>query len=159
MPDPGADGPGPAGDPPPDSAIDRLLASERATFVRVVPADLASELAAGALLIDLRPAGDRAAEGELAGATVVDRLVLEWRLDPTSPHRLAALERPTVADAHLDQLTLDDDERSRRVAVVVQLDALPGRPAEEPHLVAVGGHEPDRGPDDRVVLDLAAPQR
>ena len=94
MPDPGADGPGPAGDPPPDSAIDRLLASERATFVRVVPADLASELAAGALLIDLRPAGDRAAEGELAGATVVDRLVLEWRLDPTSPHRLAALERP-----------------------------------------------------------------
>jgi rhodanese-related sulfurtransferase len=94
VPDPGADGPGPAGDPPPDSAIDRFLASERATFARVEPADLPSEVASGALLIDLRPAGDRAADGELAGAIVVDRLVLEWRLDPTSPHRLAALEGP-----------------------------------------------------------------
>ena len=27
-------------------------------------------------------------------AIVVDRLVLEWRLDPSSPHRLAALEGP-----------------------------------------------------------------
>ncbi len=79
---------------PDESAIDRLLSAERATFERVEPADLPAEVAAGALVVDLRPVEDRSAEGELPGAIVVDRLVLEWRLDPSSPHRLAALEGP-----------------------------------------------------------------
>jgi len=79
---------------PEASAIDRLLAAERATFERVEPADLPAEVAAGALVVDLRPVEDRTADGELTGAIVVDRLVLEWRLDPSSPHRLAALEGP-----------------------------------------------------------------
>jgi rhodanese-related sulfurtransferase len=83
---------------PPDgevrSVVDRLLDAERATLVRVEPAQLDAERDAGALLIDLRPAADRAADGDLPGAIVVDRLVLEWRLDPTSPHRLAALDGP-----------------------------------------------------------------
>ena len=30
----------------------------------------------------------------LAGALVIDRNVLEWRLDPTSPHRLAEADDP-----------------------------------------------------------------
>jgi len=45
-------------------------------------------MAAGALLVDLRPAEFRAAEGELPGAVVIERIHLEWRLDPTCPHRI-----------------------------------------------------------------------
>ena len=36
------------------------------------------------MLVDIRPAAQRAAEGELPGARVVERNVLEWRFDPTS---------------------------------------------------------------------------
>jgi rhodanese-related sulfurtransferase len=36
----------------------------------------------------------RLRDGELPGALVVDRNVLEWRLDPTSPHRLALADDP-----------------------------------------------------------------
>ena len=44
--------------------------------------------ARGALLVDIRPSEQRNRDGELDGAVVVDRNVLEWRLDPTSPHRI-----------------------------------------------------------------------
>ncbi|MFI5101222.1 MAG: rhodanese-like domain-containing protein [Actinomycetes bacterium] len=71
------------------SAIDRLLATARAGLDRVDPADLADEVAAGALVIDTRPLEQRQRDGELAGAVVVDRNVLEWRLDPTSPFRIS----------------------------------------------------------------------
>ena len=68
----------------PASRIDRRLAEARARLVRVPPDRLADELAAGALLIDLRPEANRSAEGELPGAVVVERIHLEWRLDATS---------------------------------------------------------------------------
>ena len=45
-------------------------------------------MANGAIVIDIRPAEQRERDGALPGAVVVDRNVLEWRLDPTSPHRL-----------------------------------------------------------------------
>lgn len=38
-------------------------------------------------MVDIRPAGLRAQDGALPGAAVIDRNQLEWRLDPTSPHR------------------------------------------------------------------------
>jgi rhodanese-related sulfurtransferase len=56
----------------------------------VAPGDLATELAAGALVVDIRPAVDRAREGVLPGAVVIERIHLEWRLDPTSPDRIPA---------------------------------------------------------------------
>ena len=73
--------------------IDGYLARARSRLDRVRPEDLAAEMAAGALVVDTRPAEQRLRDGELPGAVVVDRNVLEWRLDPTSPHRL-----PEVAD-------------------------------------------------------------
>ena len=79
-------------------AIDVLLAQERRRLDRVRPESLAEELAAGAILIDTRPIEQRQRDGELPGAIVVDRNVLEWRLDPTSPHRLPIA---TDADARL----------------------------------------------------------
>jgi rhodanese-related sulfurtransferase len=71
-----------------DSRIDRLLREARTRLERVQPADLDTEVAAGALVVDIRPAADRDAEGELPGAVVVERIHLEWRLDPTSAHRI-----------------------------------------------------------------------
>lgn len=70
--------------------IDELLAKARQRFVRVEAAQAAAELAQGALLVDTRPAEQRAEGGEIPGATVIDRNVLEWRLDPASPSRIAA---------------------------------------------------------------------
>src|SRR5665213_2327646 len=70
------------------SAIDLLLAAARSGLDRVEPAALAAEVAAGALVIDIRQAEQRQRDGALAGALVVDRNVLEWRLDPTSPFHL-----------------------------------------------------------------------
>ncbi len=69
--------------------IDTLLERARRSLERVSPQDLADEVAAGAVLVDIRPAADRASEGALPGAVVIERNVLEWRLDPTSEHRLA----------------------------------------------------------------------
>lgn len=40
-------------------------------------------------MLDLRSAATRESEGHIPGATVIERLVLEWRLDPSSAHRMA----------------------------------------------------------------------
>ncbi|MPY92403.1 MAG: rhodanese-like domain-containing protein [Acidimicrobiia bacterium] len=71
------------------AAIDRLLDDARAALAgRVEPEDLAAELAEGALVVDIRPEANRTQEGALPGALVIERIHLEWRLDPTSPHRV-----------------------------------------------------------------------
>jgi rhodanese-related sulfurtransferase len=76
-------------------AVDRLLAAAQARIApRVQPSALAHELESGALVVDIRPADQRERDGELPGATVIDRNVLEWRLDPTSPHRLDGFHDP-----------------------------------------------------------------
>jgi rhodanese-related sulfurtransferase len=70
------------------AAVDALLHAARRRLDRVEPADLAAEMAAGALVVDTRPIEQRRRDGDLPGAVVVDRNVLEWRLDPTSPNRI-----------------------------------------------------------------------
>jgi rhodanese-related sulfurtransferase len=72
--------------PPP--TIDEVLERARRRLARVTPEQAATELAEGALLVDTRTAAQRAEGGEIPGAIVIDRTVLEWRLDPTSPSRL-----------------------------------------------------------------------
>jgi rhodanese-related sulfurtransferase len=79
---------------PEGSAIASMLERCRRTLDRVEPADLEAVAAAGALVVDMRPVQQRLRDGELPGALVVDRNVLEWRLDPTSPHRLAIADDP-----------------------------------------------------------------
>jgi rhodanese-related sulfurtransferase len=66
---------------------DELLDRARRRLDRVEPEQAARELAEGALLVDIRPLEQRA-EGEIPGATVVDRNVLEWRLDPASKWKI-----------------------------------------------------------------------
>ncbi|GAA1457196.1 rhodanese-like domain-containing protein [Nocardiopsis exhalans] len=70
------------------SFIERVLNSKRARLERLTPAEALSAQSEGALLVDTRPIVNRAAEGEIPGALVIDRNVLEWRLDPTSPDRV-----------------------------------------------------------------------
>ena len=68
--------------------IDQLLNESRAGLDRVTTADLEREMASGALIVDIRPVDQRDRDGVLPGAVVIDRNVLEWRLDPSCAHRL-----------------------------------------------------------------------
>lgn len=70
------------------SAVERLLQRRRARLVRFTPREALAAQGAGALLVDTRPVVNREAEGQIPGALVIDRNVLEWRLDPTSPDRV-----------------------------------------------------------------------
>jgi rhodanese-related sulfurtransferase len=84
----------------PDGArsIDEVLADARARLERLDPPAAAEAVASGALLVDIRPAAQRAEEGEVPGATVIERNVLEWRLDPSSDGRRpdASYDLPVV---------------------------------------------------------------
>lgn len=77
------------------AAIDLLLAESRAGLERVHPEDLDREMSAGALVVDTRPVDQRDRDGALPGAMVIDRNVLEWRLDPTCPFRLPISDDPS----------------------------------------------------------------
>ena len=79
------------------SRIDALLDAARTRLTRMPAEEVPAAVARGAVLVDIRPAAQRAAEGEVAAALVVERNVLEWRCDPTS-------------DARLPQATGDDVE-------------------------------------------------
>ncbi|KWX68007.1 rhodanese-like domain-containing protein [Mycobacterium sp. NAZ190054] len=70
------------------SRIDAVLADARAKLTRMPADDVPAALARGAVLVDIRPAAQRAAEGEVPQALVVERNVLEWRCDPTSDARI-----------------------------------------------------------------------
>ncbi len=73
------------------AVIDELVEVARQGLDRVQAVDLAAEMVAGALVVDTRPVEQRQRDGELPGALVIDRNVLEWRLDPTSPYRVAEM--------------------------------------------------------------------
>jgi rhodanese-related sulfurtransferase len=75
-------------------AVDVLLERARARISRVGPREAARLAAEGALLVDTRPLGQRQEHGEIPGSLIVDRNVLEWRLDPTSPYRHEGIAWP-----------------------------------------------------------------
>ena len=71
--------------------IDDVLAAARARLTRLRPLDAWTAVGQGALLIDIRPEAQRSTEGEVPGALLIERNVLEWRLDPASAHRIPQL--------------------------------------------------------------------
>jgi rhodanese-related sulfurtransferase len=75
---------------PPDGArtIDQVLAEARSRLDRLSPAAAMAASRDGALIVDIRPAAQRVAEGEVPGSLVIERNVLEWRFDPASGARL-----------------------------------------------------------------------
>ena len=69
--------------------LDELLAVARGQLGhRPGPIETAAAVTNGALLVDIRPIEQRRRGGEIPGAVIIDRNVLEWRLAPSSPHRL-----------------------------------------------------------------------
>ena len=80
-------------------SIDALLEEARAGLTRVSPAE---------------------ADGEIPGALVIDRNVLEWRLAPTSDHRI-----PAVDDSTTVILFCDEGYASSLAAATLQELGLP----------------------------------
>lgn len=68
--------------------VDEVLAAARAGVRRLTPRETFDALGRGALVVDTRTDVQRSEQGELPGVLVIDRTVLEWRLDPSSPHRV-----------------------------------------------------------------------
>lgn len=69
-------------------SIDQMLAQARSRLQRLTAAQAHDAVAAGALLVDIRPEWQRAAEGAVPGALLVERNHLEWRFDPACEARL-----------------------------------------------------------------------
>jgi rhodanese-related sulfurtransferase len=76
------------GKPPGARSIEEILVAARARLRRLTPQQAFREVSDGGMLIDIRPAAQRAAQGEIPGSAVVERNHLEWRLDPCSDSRL-----------------------------------------------------------------------
>ncbi|MDT7762919.1 MAG: hypothetical protein QOC63_2339 [Mycobacterium sp.] len=71
------------------SRIERILEGARLRLRRLSAREVPDALARGAVLVDIRPQGQREREGEVPAALVIERNVLEWRCDPTSDARLS----------------------------------------------------------------------
>jgi rhodanese-related sulfurtransferase/mannose-6-phosphate isomerase-like protein (cupin superfamily) len=99
-------------------SIDQLLAAARARLRRLSPNQAydAAETTE-ALLVDIRPESQRAIEGSIAGALVVERNVLEWRFDPASSTRL-----PVATDHDLQVILFCSEGYTSSLAAVALQD-------------------------------------
>jgi rhodanese-related sulfurtransferase len=73
------------------TTVEELLAEAEAEIDRLTAAEAHAAAKQGDLLIDIRPLEQRRRNGLVPGAAIVDRNVLEWRLDPEGEHRDHAL--------------------------------------------------------------------
>lgn len=64
----------------------------RRTLDRLTPQEALTAMTDGALLVDTRTDAQRSEQGEISGSIVIDRTVLEWRLDPASPDRIPEVD-------------------------------------------------------------------
>jgi rhodanese-related sulfurtransferase/mannose-6-phosphate isomerase-like protein (cupin superfamily) len=70
-------------------SIEQMLLAARVRLRRLTPEEACGAVAkTAAVLVDIRPEGQRATEGSIPGALIVERNVLEWRFDPASKSRL-----------------------------------------------------------------------
>jgi rhodanese-related sulfurtransferase len=76
--------------------VEQVLAASRVGVERLSPQQARTAVERGALLVDTRTEVQRSEQGELPGAVVIDRTVLEWRLDPTSPDRIPEATGPDL---------------------------------------------------------------
>ncbi len=129
----------------PDGApgIAELLAEARSGLTRLRPEAALAAITDGAVLVDIRPLEQRIIEGEVPGAIIIGRNVLEWRLDPRSDARIPALARPdarvivmcsegyasTLAAASLRLIGLGDATDLDGGFAAWRAAGLPSRPA------------------------------
>jgi rhodanese-related sulfurtransferase len=107
----------PADDGPAPTPVDRLLAAARSRYRRVTAAEAHAEAAEGAVLVDTRNAGQRAADGLIPGALVVERNHLEWRFDPEGDARL-----PEATGFDVRVIVLCDEGYASSLAAASLLD-------------------------------------
>jgi rhodanese-related sulfurtransferase/predicted metal-dependent enzyme (double-stranded beta helix superfamily) len=69
------------------TTIEQMLSTAREKLLRFSPEEAHTASSNGAVLVDIRPETQRAAEGSIPGALLVERNVLEWRFDPASDAR------------------------------------------------------------------------
>jgi rhodanese-related sulfurtransferase len=78
------------------TGVDAFLDEARADLRRVTPRQLEELRGGDTLIIDTRPLPNRLAEGEIPDSIPVERIVLEWRLDPTGDYRLPGFTADTT---------------------------------------------------------------
>ncbi len=100
------------------TTIDELLACARSCLQRLGPAEARRAMQSGATLVDIRADSQITRDGTIAGALVIPRNVLEWRLDPASEHRHPAA--PQLGD-HVIVLCDDGYQSSLAAASLQQL--------------------------------------
>ncbi|GAB1513204.1 rhodanese-like domain-containing protein [Actinophytocola sp. KF-1] len=122
-----------------------FLAQARAEIERVDALKAYRLQREGALLVDIRPYYNRLAEGEVLGALPIERVVLEWRLDPDGPHRIPEIsaERTVIVfcnEGYASSLAARD---LRRVGLPHATDMIGGFKAwEEAGLPVTDGGSP-----------------
>ncbi len=99
------------------SRIDVVLRSARRRFRRLRATEVPEALRRGAVLVDIRPQAQRFREGELPGALVIDRNVLEWRCDPTSDAKL-----PEAVDDDVEWVIVCSEGYTSSLAAAALLD-------------------------------------
>ena len=98
----------------PALSIEQVLSAARARLRRLSPGDAYKAMVkTGAILVDTRPEGQRAIEGSIPGALVVERNVLEWRFDPASSARL-----PIATDHDIQVIVICSEGYSSSLAAV-----------------------------------------
>jgi rhodanese-related sulfurtransferase len=95
----------------PGPGIDQVLGKARAGVRRMTPEETLAAGRRGALLIDTRTEVQRREQGELPGALVIDRTVLEWRLDRLSDARI-----PEAVDYDVEIVVICRQGYSSRLA-------------------------------------------
>ena len=98
----------------PSSRAPRCTGSSR--LHRLTPLEALDAVEHGAVVVDIRPAAQRAEHGDLPGALVIERNVLEWRFDPTSE---AALR---IADDDLQVIVLCQEGYTSSLAAAALQD-------------------------------------
>jgi rhodanese-related sulfurtransferase len=130
-------------------SIDEILASARRRLDRVTPGQAFAELGAGAALIDIRPAAQRAEYGEIPGSVVIERNHLEWRLDPDGEARL-----PWVVGYDLRPIVICNEGYTSSLAAAALQDLGLARATD-----VIGGYQawraaglPTARPEERTVV-------
>lgn len=97
-------------------SIDDVLREARTRLDRLDVREAYQAVQSGALLVDIRPHLNRDTEGQIPGAAVIERNVLEWRLDPASDARLP------IADYDLRVIVFCDEGYTSSLAAAALQD-------------------------------------
>jgi rhodanese-related sulfurtransferase len=94
-----------------------LVAAARNRYTRIDPVAAHRAMRDGSLLIDTRDGDQRRRDGLIPGALVIDRTVLEWRVDPES-----GATHPSIVDLATPLILICDQGYSSSLAVASLLD-------------------------------------